>query len=246
MHTLKDPNESEKNYLTFSCLWLCTTPVSLAPTTNTYLVNDLFEGGKLGKLLEIVISLHVANKYLVQMKIRRVTINGKPWAEFRLRVWIYVCLWVIPAPFADAPVFVVSIFRHNSTLAFSGLYSSRLHTKQIITMSATKEHPPGEPFSAEGCDKLDSPRKEKKASAAGKSCPKILITETGGSANGMEITHKQILIQTLRRNSAHGFRFIATLMTLTWTRSFLATCSGTIISRSLPSLPPSNKLLTRY
>ena len=97
----------------------------MAPTTNTYLVNDLFEGGKLGKLLEIVISLHVANKYLVQMKIRRVTINRKPWAEFRLRVWIYVCLWVIPAPFADAPVFVVSIFRHNSTLAFSELVTTQ-------------------------------------------------------------------------------------------------------------------------
>ena len=178
MHTLKDPNESEKNYLTFSCLWLCTTPVSLAPTTNTYLVNDLFEGGKLGKLLEIVISLHVANKYLVQMKIRRVTINGKPWAEFRLRVWIYVCLWVIPAPFADAPVFVVSIFRHNSTLAFSGLYSSRLHTKQI-TMSATKEHPPGEPFQPRVATNLIPREKKRRPARPGNHAQKFLSQRLG-------------------------------------------------------------------
>ena len=78
-----------------------------------YLVNNLFEGGKLGKLLEIIVPLHVAKKDLVHVKIIRVAINRKPWAEFRLSVWINICLWVISIPLADPPVSVIRIFGHD-------------------------------------------------------------------------------------------------------------------------------------
>ena len=109
-----------------------TTYVSMSKPTNLYLVNDLFEGGKLGKLLKIVISLHVANKYLVQMKIRRVTINRKPWAEFRLRVWINICLWVISIPLADPPVSVIRIFGHDFPAARAGLLCSFLWEIEFV------------------------------------------------------------------------------------------------------------------